>query len=417
MSKLIIKGEKKLEGEIEIKGSKNAALALIPATLLIEGEVILKNVPIINDVQVIIEIMKYLGSKINFEKNTLFIDNRDVYYKDLIIPEVKMLRGSILFLGPVLSKFKNIKIYFPGGDLIGARPIDTHIKALNDLGANLTINDSIIEGNFDKFLNNRIILKEISVTASENLITFACNSPKPIQLRLVAIEPSVQSLCLFLRKAGYEIRGIGSHFLTVKKGKKIKKEITFTVPPDPIESATFLSLALATKSKLIIKNNKIDELDSLIITLKEMKANFRIKNNDIYVYESNLKSTKIQTGLYPKLATDFQPVLGTLATQANGVTFIHEWMYENRLSYLKELALMGANVEILDPHRAIVIGPTPLIGKEIKALDIRHGAALIIAGLIAKGETIIHEAEIIDRGYENIVERLKNIGADIKKED
>jgi UDP-N-acetylglucosamine 1-carboxyvinyltransferase len=417
MSKFIIRGEKKLEGEIKIKGSKNASLALIAATLLIDGRVILKNVPKIKDIEVIIEIMRFLGSEIDFENNTLFINNKNVEYKDLTIFQVKMLRGSILFLGPILSKFKKIKIYFPGGDLIGARPIDEHIRSLSDLGVNFNLNDGIIEGSFNKFLNNRIILKETSVTASENLITFACNSPKPIQLRLVAIEPSVQSLCLFLRKAGYEIRGIGSHFLTVKKGKKIKKEIIFTVPPDPIESATFLSLALATKSKLIIKNNKIDELDSLIITLKEMKANFRIKNNDIYVYESNLKSTKIQTGLYPKLSTDFQPVLGTLATQANGVTFIHEWMYENRLTYLKELALMGANVEILDPHRAIVIGPTPLIGKEIKALDIRHGAALIIAGLIAKGETIIHEAEIIDRGYENIVERLKNIGADIKKED
>jgi len=416
MSRLIIKGEKKLEGEIEIKGSKNAALALIPATLLINGKVILKNVPKIKDIEIVIDIMKFLGSEINFENNTLFIDNRNIGYKDLTIPEIKMLRGSILFLGPILFKFKKIKIYLPGGDLIGARSIDEHIKSLSELGVNFNLNDGIITGNFNKFSNNKVILKEISVTASENLIMFACNSPKPIQLRLVAIEPSVQSLCLFLRKSGYEIKGIGSHFLTVSRGKNIKKEIVFTIPPDPIETTTFISLALATKSKLIIKKNKIDELDSLFITLKEMKANFTIKNSDIYINESNLVGTKIQTGLYPKLATDFQPVLGTLATQANGVTFIHEWMYENRLNYLKELSLMGANVEILDPHRAIVIGPTPLIGKEIKAIDIRHGAALIIAALIAKGETIINQAEIIDRGYENIVERLKNIGADITKE-
>jgi len=417
MSKLIIKGGRKLGGEIEIKGSKNAALALIPATLLINGKVVLRNVPQINDVMVILEIMKYLGSEIYFSENTLIIDNRNVSYKDLTIPEIKMLRGSILFLGPVLAKFKKVKIYIPGGDLIGARPIDTHLKSLADLGAVFNLENNIIEGVFERFSNYKVILKEISVTASENLITFACNSKKPIQLRLVAIEPNVQSLCLFLKKAGYEIKGIGTHFLTIRKGDNIKKELAFTIPPDPIESATFASLALATKSNLLIKNNKIDELDSLIKILNEMNAKFKIiRDNDIYFYESNLKSTKIQTGLYPKLPTDFQPVLGTLATQANGVTLIHEWMYENRLNYLKELSLMGANVEILDPHRAIVIGPTPLVGKEIKALDIRSGAALIIAGLIAQGETIINEAEIINRGYENIVERLQSIGADITKE-
>ncbi|MCS7183989.1 MAG: UDP-N-acetylglucosamine 1-carboxyvinyltransferase [Patescibacteria group bacterium] len=415
MSKIIIRGGKKLSGEISVCGSKNATLPILAASILIEGKIILENVPQITDVEVMMKILNYLGAEIVRDNKNLIINTKNIYYRDLLLEEVKQLRASILFIGPMLIKFKKIKIFLPGGDIIGARSIDPHLKAFEDLGCRFILNNQIIEGYFEELKSQKIILREISVTASENLIMFSSFSKKPINLRLVAIEPHIQTLCFFLKKAGFEIKGIGSHFLTVNKGEKIKKEIKFKIPPDNIETATFLSLGLSTKSKIKILNNNLNELDSLIIVLKDMGANFEFKGNSIITYPSKLKGTKIQTGLYPKLATDFHPPVGVLATQAEGVTLIHEWLYENRFGYLKELSQMGANIEILDPHRAIVIGPTPLVGKEIKALDIRSGAALIIGASLAEGETIIYDAQIINRGYENIVGRLKSLGLEIKQ--
>jgi UDP-N-acetylglucosamine 1-carboxyvinyltransferase len=415
MSKLIIKGNKKLEGEIQVSGLKNAILTLIPASLLIDGETVFHNVPRIKDVEAMIKILNYLGVETNFINSTLIINTKNLSYQDLLIDEVKALRASILFMGPILTKIGKIKIHFPGGDVIGARPIDAHLKGLVDLGAEIETRDNLIIGKFKKFLKHEIILKEVSVTASETLIMAAALSKKPVKLRLVALEPHVQSLCEFLSLAGYKIKGMGTHFLEISRGSKIKKNIVFSVPPDYIEAGTFMALAPIIKNKIIIKKAPLENLDSIFITAKEMNINFEIKNQNIIIKPSQLKSTKIQTGLYPKFPSDLQPQFGILATQSKGVTLIHEWMYENRFGYLKEAEFMGANVEILDPHRAIIIGPTPLFGKEVKSLDIRAGISLLIAGLIAEGETIINEAEKIDRGYEKIEDKLNNLGAEIKR--
>jgi UDP-N-acetylglucosamine 1-carboxyvinyltransferase len=415
MANFIIKGGKKLEGKITVSGSKNAILTLLPASLLIDGRVILKNVPQIKDVEFMLKILNYLGAETSFENSTLIINTKNIKYSELLIEEIKSLRASILFLGPLLVKFGKIKMFFPGGDIIGARPVDPHLKGLIDLGAKIETEENIIEGKFRKFLNQQSILKEISVTASETLIMASALSKKPIKLRLVALEPHVQTLCQFLSLAGYQIKGIGTHFLEVSRGQKNKKEVVFTVPYDYLETGTFLTLAPTIKNKIIIDKAPIENLDAILIISKEMNLNFEIKNSQIIIKPSRLKSTKIQTGLYPKFASDLQPPFGILATQAKGVTLIHEWMYENRFGYLKEAEYMGANVEILDPHRAIIIGPTPLFGKEVKSLDIRAGISLLIAGLIAEGETIIYEAEKIDRGYEKIEEKLNNLGAEIKR--
>lgn len=415
MSKLIIYGGKRLEGKVKVSGSKNAILSLIPASLLIEGKIIFKNVPKILDVERMISILKYLGSEIILENSTLIIDNRNIGYKDLLIPEVKTLRASVLFLGPILAKFGKIKTFLPGGDVIGARPLSTHFRGLQDLGANIFQNGETIEGKFKNFKNSFVILKEISVTASETLIMFSAFSKKDISLRMVATEPHVQVLCAFLNKAGFEIKGIGTPFLKIKKGKKIKKEVIFENSSDYVEAGTFIALGGATKSKIIIEKANPNELDAVFSLANEMNLKYEVKKDKIFIYPSKLKGTKIQTGLYPKFATDLQPPFGVLATQAEGASLIHEWMYENRFSYLKELKDMGANVEIFDPHRALIIGPTSLFGKEVESLDIRAGISLIIAGLIAEGKTIINEAEKIDRGYERIEEKLKNLGAEIER--
>lgn len=415
MSKFLIKGGKKLEGELKVSGSKNAILALIPASLLIEGKVIFKNVPKILDVERMIVILKYLGSEVQFQNSTLIIDNRNISYKDILIPEVKALRASVLFVGPMLAKFGKVKIYLPGGDVIGARSLTTHFEALKSLGAEIYQEGEIIVGKFKKFKENKVILKEVSVTATELLMMFSSFSKKEIDLRLTAMEPHVQALGEFLKKAGFIVKGLGSPFLKIKKGSYTKKEIIFEIPFDYVEAGTFIALSASLQSKIIIKNINPQELDAVFALAKEMNIQYKLRNSSLVVYPSKLKATKIQAGLYPKLATDLQPPFGVLATQAEGATLVHEWMYENRLGYLNELKFMGANVEIFDPHRALIIGPTPLFGREVNSLDIRSGISLVIAGLVAQGETIINEVEKIDRGYEKIEEKLKNIGADITR--
>lgn len=416
MTKLIIKGGKRLEGKIRVAGSKNAVLPLICASLLISGRTILKNVPQISDVEVMLEILKLMGAEIERDDSMVIIDTKNVNYVDLVNPLISKLRASILFLGPILFKFKKIKMSLPGGDIIGARPITTHLEALKTLGAEIEIKNGIIEGEFKKLKSTEVILKEVSVTASEvALMASALVADKPIQLKLLALEPHVQSLEKFIQKLGYRVKGIGTHFVKIEKSKNLKKEVVFEVPNDYIEAATFLALGAATKSKIIIENVPLTDLDSVFLTAKEMNVNFVIKGNSLIIKPAKLRGTKIQIGYFPKFPTDAQPPFGVLATQAEGVTLIHDWMYENRFSYLNELNLMGASTELLDPHRAIIIGPTPLQGKEVKSLDIRAGISLVIAGLVAQGETIIHEAEKIDRGYEKIEERLKNLGADITR--
>lgn len=416
MSKLIINGGIRPRGEIYVSGSKNAALALIPATILVEGEVTFLNMPRISDVILELEIIKALGGEYQWlEENVLRINTSHISYTPLKIDAVKKLRGSILFLGPILAKFKKCVLALPGGDIIGARPIKTHLNALRDLGVEIKVSNHI-EAKFKRFKEKLVVFDEISVTASELVLLFSALSTDYIDLRLIAIEPHVVALERFLQKIGCEVKNQGSHFVRIRKGGRLKRKITFELPFDEIETGTFIALAAATKGEIYIKNIPVESLDSILKVAKNMKVNFIIHKNFLKILPSNLEGTKIQVGLFPKFPTDLQPPFGVMATQAEGVTLIHDWMYENRFGYLKELAEMGANVEILDPHRAIIIGPTPLHGTEVKSLDIRAGIALVIAGLCAKGRTIIHEAEKIDRGYQNIVSRLQNLGLNVVQE-
>ncbi len=414
MSYLIIEGGKRLKGKVKISGAKNTALKIIPACLLNRGRNILLNVPKISDVFVMLDILRYLDCKIEWINNKLIIDSSKIKNKSLIIDEVKKLRASIVLLGPLLGLFKNIEIARPGGDVIGARSIAVHLNSLRELGCNIIENENIF-AKFDKIEKDSIILKEASVTATETLLLFLALIPQKVKIRLAATEPSVVSLCEFLKKMGVKIKGIGTPFLEIEGKRNLKKNVIFKIPPDNIETGTFIALAGATKSHILIENVKIDELDSVLAIMNEMNFKYKIKNKLIEIMPSEIYGTKIQVGLYPKFPSDLQPPFGALATQAKGVTLIHDWMYENRFSYINELIYMGANAEILDPHRALIIGPSLLKGKEIRSLDIRAGAALVIAGLCAQGETVLYEAEKIERGYENLVEKLKKLGAKIEK--
>lgn len=415
MSQFILHGGKPLSGEITVAGSKNAALPIIAASLLVEGTVLLRRVPHILDVEVLLGILQSLGATVSWNGNEVTLDTRGVKNEEPPAALVGSLRGSILLLGALLGRFRAVVMGYPGGDVIGVRPVDTHLAAFKEMGARVEVGEKIhIEGNHLR--SARIILEETSVTGTENAILVGCAVLGTTEIRMAATEPSVQALIAFLHRAGATIRGAGTSWITIEGGKPLRGEIEFTLPADSIEAGTYAALAAATRSELLIHGVDSNELDALLLLLRKFDVHYRDYSDRLLIKKTKvLRAAKIQTGLYPKFPTDLQSPFGVVASQAQGVSLINDWMYENRLNYLNELKKMGANAEILDPHRAIVIGPTPLYGKEIHSLDIRSGIALVIAGLTASGKTIIHEAEKIDRGYERIEERLKRLGAEIER--
>jgi len=416
MSKFIIEGGKHLKGEVEIKGMKNAITPIIAATLLTDETCIIDNVPKISDVDKMIDILKSLSSEISWTGDQqLTICNKNISLKTLDQKAVKSLRSSILFLGPLLARFGKVDLPEPGGCIIGKRPIDVHLSALKSLGAQIIEDNGFYHLQADKLIGSKIILPEFSVTATENILMAAVKAQGQTIIKLAAQEPHVQDLCNFLNKMGAKISGIGTHTLIIDGVDKLKGA-QYKIIPDQIEIGTFIVLAAVTHSELHIKNIIPEHLDLILLKLTEIGVKFELKENQLDIYPSyNLKAFKLQALPYPGFPTDLQAPFALLATQCNGVSLIQDPLYESRMSYVGELIKMGANAIVADPHRIIISGPTPLYGQEIKSFDLRAGATLIIAGLLAEGQTIINQVEIVDRGYEKIEERLSHLGAEIKR--
>lgn len=413
MSRLIINGGKPLDGTVKVSGSKNATLPLIAASILCE-ETKLTNVPRIKDVERMIEIIEYLGGEYKWVgKHEVLINTKNLQSKPL--PEIaRKLRASILFAGPMLARFGKAELPYPGGDIIGARPIDTHTNAFITFGVNTCHGESMCL-NADVLKGGKIILEEPSVTATENVILLASAIEKETEIHLAATEPSIQSLCKFLLLCGVEISGIGTTTLKIYGRKFPLKNATYSVISDDLETSAFSVLGAVTKSNLKIEGVEFEYLDSVLLQLKKMNVNFSVTENSINILPPDrpYKSFRIQSGLYPKLGSDHLPPFAVLATQSEGASLIHDWMFEARQSYMYELMKMGANAVIMDPHRTLIIGPTPLFGKEVTSFDIRSGMTMVIAALLAAGRTTIFGVEHIDRGYEDLEERLKAVGADI----
>ncbi len=409
-----IKGQNKIGGKISVSGSKNTALAVLAASVLVKGKVILENVPEISDVLDAFKIIESLGGKVQYQDNLAVIDNKNIENYQPDPEKVKKIRGSINFLGSILARLGKVEMPYPGGDVIGSRPIKTHLDALREVGV-LVKEEEILKCYARSSFGGKIVLKESSVTATQVLLMYASSLKKPLEIKLCATEPSVTGLVDFLTAAGLKIKGRGTPFLKVFPSK-IKKFVRFKIKPDNIEAGTWIALAGATKSEIFIENLPQDELESVFLVCQEIGIPFKFTKKGIIVLKNQkpLKATKIQTGLFPKFPTDLQAPFGVLLTQASGISLIHDWLFESRFGYLLELNKMGANTEIIDAHRAIIIGPTPLHGKEISSLDIRSGAALVIAGIIAEGITTINEAEKIYRGYERFDQKLKSIGVNLE---
>jgi len=416
MAKFIIQGARFLEGEVEIRGMKNAATPIIAATLLTDEECELDNIPRISDVEKLLDILASLGAKIAWTgQHRLKILNKNIHLSNLDKEKIADMRSSILLLGPLLARFGEAEIPEPGGCIIGNRPIDTHLHALGHLGVRIDRRDGTYFAQTKNLKGATIILPEFSVTATENTIMAASLASGKTIIKLAACEPHVQDLCYFLNKMGAQISGIGTHTLEIQGVKKLYGT-EYRVIPDQIEAGTFAVLAAATRSRIKIKNVVPEHMELILLKLAQANVKFNLRGSELLIHPSRyLKSFRLQTLPYPGFPTDLQAPFAVLATQAQGTTLIHDPLFEGRMGYVSELIKMGANAIVADPHRVVINGPTPLYGAEIRSFDLRAGATLIVAGLVAKGETIINEAQIVDRGYEKIEERLAKLGAEIKR--
>jgi UDP-N-acetylglucosamine 1-carboxyvinyltransferase len=415
-----VQGGKKLSGEIDVRGTKNGTLAILPACLLSSEPSIIKNVPLLSDVMAMLELIKSLGATVEWlDQRTVKIQAKDLKNKpdDTL---VRKIRASILLAGPVLGRLGQLEIAKPGGCHIGERGLDAHLEGFGDVGIMAEKDDH--QNTFyhlkvaDKLKPTKIVLGEFSVTATENLMMLLATVEGQSEIHMAAAEPHIQELGEFLIQMGAEISGLGTHIIKIK-GTEILKGVEHTIWPDYIEAGTFFALAGATKSNFKINNVPSDYLEMVFRNLKKMGVLYTIEGNSALIKggDSTLKATKIQTFPYPGFPTDLQAPFSVLCTQAQGQSLIFDTLFEGRFKYADELVSMGARVTFCDPHRILIDGPTDLSGSKMKSCDLRAGATLIIAALTANGKSIILSANEVDRGYEKIEERFQGIGADIKR--
>jgi len=412
-----IRGGTPLSGTVKISGYKNSAGGVLAAAILSQKPSIIDNLPRVSDVLDQIEILKEMGAEIKWlSPHKIRINPAHLDPKKIPIDLFEKMRVSVLLMGPLLARFRKLKVPRPGGDRIGLRPITSHLEALKDFGVEIKE-----RGGFYflkaplKIEGKKIILKEFSVTATENIMMLAASALGKTRIEIAACEPQIQDLASFLEKMGAKVKGAGTHSIEIE-GKRKLAGGKISLSPDWTEAGTFIIAFAITGGKGTIKNVNPEHLTFFLEKMKEAGLNFEVKKNQILVKKSKkLNPIKIQVFPYPGFPTDLQPQTSVLLTQAQGKSLIHDPLYENRFNHLHELRNMGVDIEITDPHRALIFGKTKLVGRKINATDIRAGAALILAGLIAKGETQIKNIFQIERGYENFDQKLRRLGANIKR--
>ncbi len=417
MSKFIINGKNKLSGNWHVQGMKNAATPVLAATLLTRDECTLYNVPRIKDIDHMISILHTLGAKTSWkDEHTLSVQTYKIISNDMDYLLTKRMRSSVLFIGPLLGILGSVKMPEPGGCNIGNRSLDTHFSALKSIGAKINREDGYYTISSDSLQGSQVSLPEKSVTATENLIMASVLADGITVIKNSAQEPHILCLCEFLNAMGAKISGYGSDEIIIKGVKKLKG-VDFEIIPDQLEIGTISVLGALCGENIEISPVVPEHMNAVLDKLREAGVNIEEKENSWLVQglKSKINPFLIETAPFPGFPTDLQAPFGVLATQANGKSVIHDPMYENRLGYINELVKMGADARIKDEHTAEIFGPIDLKGYEIHSLDLRAGATLIIAGLIANGQTTLCEAENIDRGYEKIDERLAGIGASIKR--
>lgn len=414
--KFVINGQKELSGEVEVGGSKNAAGPALAAVLLTHDECVINNIPFIEDILNILEILQSMGVKVEkIGDKTVRLRAEKVDPKKIDFEKVSKTRISVLFFGALLARVKNFEMPPPGGDRIGLRPISVQLRALEKLGVKIERKNNIYEVNCRVLKGREIVLEEFSVTATEAVMLAAVLAEGKTIIKGAAAEPHVQDLGEMLLKMGAKIKGLGTHTIEIE-GVKNLHGCKHSVIPDPIEAGTFIVMGALAPGKIKVTGIDPCHMDLFLAKLEEMGVNLERGSNYVLVsYSKNLKAVKVQALPYPGFPTDLLPIIIPLLLSARGKSLVHDPLYENRFNYIQELKKMGADIEMVDPHRTFVFGPCKLSGAKIDSWDIRAGACLVIAALSAKGKTVIENIFQIDRGYERIEERLQKLGADIKR--
>lgn len=416
MAKIILNGGEALHGDVQISGAKNAVLPILCATILADEPVTLSNVPHLHDVTTTISLLGALGAKITVDDSqTLHIDPRSVNRTVAPYELVKTMRASILVLGPLLAKFGHAEVSLPGGCAIGSRPVDLHIRGMQALGAEVTVENGFVKARCDRLKGGRFVFDMVSVGATENVLSAAVLARGTTVLENCAQEPEIVDLALCLQTLGAKIDGIGTSTLTVEGVERLHGG-RYAVQADRIETGTFLVAAAMTGGRITCRRARADTMDSVLQKLVEAGADISHTADTITLDMGGRRprAVDITTAPYPAFPTDMQAQFAAMNCMADGVGVIKETIFENRFMHMNELMRLGADVRI-DGHTAIVRGVPELTGAPVMATDLRASASLVLAGLVAKGETVIDRVYHIDRGYENIEEKFRGLGARIRR--
>lgn len=413
---LKIEGKHLLKGSVKISGSKNATVALIPAAILADGPVTIWGVPHISDVGYLGELLEALNVRFTqVGDDQLIIDPSAITNITLDHPAVQKLRASYYFMGALLGRFKNVTMKMPGGCYLGPRPIDLHLKGFEALGAKVEFKQGAYHISAEQLVGAKIYLDIASVGATINIMMAAIHALGRTTIENAAKEPEIIDVANMLNKMGAQIRGAGTNVITID-GVNTLHGCTHEIIPDRIEAGTFIIMAAAAAEEVTVENIIPQHLESLLSKLQEMGVQLKVGFDNVVIRKAEtLKPVDIQTLSYPGFATDLQQPMTPLLTQANGKSVIKETIYVERFKHCQELQRMGADIDLI-PATALINGPTPLFGDRVTATDLRCGAALVIAGLISEGITEIQDVYHIDRGYDNIDQKLKNLGANIWRE-
>lgn len=423
MAKYIIEGGHKLTGEIAVSGNKNSVLPCLAASLLTRDEVILENVPNISDVETEIQILKNLGAEVSFQNHIIKVHCREITGdngSDTPVLHKKLagkLRASILLVGPLLARVSKVEFPHPGGCIVGKRVISAHLSGLADLGYTLKPSNEGYRCSKSTKLHEdvTVFLEERSVTATENLIMASVLGEKTVIIKNCAEEPHIVDLCNLLNLMGAKISGIGSSTLVIPGTSRLHGA-KFRIGCDYIELVTYAIAGVLTNGSVAFTNCSLDNLEPILLPLKKAGITFKEVDGKIRTAYRQLTAVpKLHTNVWPGFPTDLMSAFIVLATQSKGVSLLHDWMYESRMFFADKLISMGADITLADPHRVIVSGPTELRRKELESPDIRAGMALVLAALCAQGISTINKAELIERGYEEVVGNLSRLGAKIER--
>lgn len=416
MEKLVVTGPTPLKGEVIINGAKNAAVAILPATLLIDGTCTIENLPNISDVKISCEILEKLGAKINWiDKHTITVDSRNIITTQAPLDLTRKFRASYYIIGAMLSRMGEVEVGMPGGCKLGARPIDQHIKGFEALGAEVTVEKGTIHAKANKLTGNSVYMDIVSVGATINVMLSAVLAKGTTVIDNAAKEPHIVDVANFLNTMGADIRGAGTDVIKINGVEKLHGNATYSVVPDQIEAGTFMLAAVASKGDLYLKNCITKHLESITAKILEVGGKVEDYGDSIRVYcDQRPKKASIKTLPYPGFPTDLQPQMGVVLSLADGTSTINESIWESRFQYTDELNKMGAKITA-QGKSAFFEGVEKLYGAPVYSTDLRAGAALIIAGVAAEGITEIYNLEHIDRGYEDIEGRFRAIGANIKR--